>query len=536
MSARLSLRWGRPVLVGVGALLAALVLSVAPAQARTFEVLNLNDSGPGSLRHAIEDANTTSGADTITFRAGVVGTITLITGQLSVSDDLTIDGPGATNLAISGAGATRVLEVIATTLQLKGVTVANGSVEHPAAGGGIFSTGTLAVTNTTFLQNESTGNGGAIFNNGGVLAVDRSTFLRNAAAGEGGAIRNLFGTVAVSDSTFAQNSASDGGGIATVNSVSLSTITNSTFSENTANFGGGIDNEGLLRITNSTFSRNAASGGHGGAIFNLGTLDVVNATFAANSAFRSGGAIANPLAGVTLKNALVASSPTGGNCSGSIADGGGNLSWPDTSCPGLNADPLLDASGLADNGGSTQTIALLPDSLAIDAAVAANCPETDQRGVIRPQGQGCDVGAFEALSSNPAAVIEDVLEDVQGLVDANPGTPLADKAEDVAGKLSAALAELTKTPPDGAAAIGNLEGAVGDLEAMGKDGLIDPDELIDTLTDAGKLLARQAIDDAVGKTAAAEQAFAEGEALQAAGQFKAALSKYKDAYSKAASG
>ena len=520
--------------MGVGALLAALVVSVAPAQARTFEVLNLNDSGPGSLRHAIADANTTPGADTITFGAGVVGRITLITGQLSVSDDLTIDGPGATNLTISGAGATRVLEVISTTLQLKGVTVANGSVEYPAAGGGIFSTGTLAVTNTTFVQNESTGNGGAIFNSGGFLAVDRSAFLRNAAAAEGGAIRNFFGTVAVSDSTFAQNwAALDGGGIASVNSVSLSTITNSTFSENTANFGGGIDNEGLLRVTNSTFSRNAASGGYGGAIFNDGTLDVVNATFAANSAFQSGGAIANPFGGVTLKNALVASSPTGENCSGSIADGGGNLSWPDTSCPGLNAGPLLDASGLADNGGSTRTIALLPDSPAIDAAVAANCPETDQRGVTRPQGQGCDIGAFEASSSDRAAVIEDVLEDVQGLVDANPGTPLADKAEDVAGKLSAALAELAKTPPDGAAAIGNLEGAVGDLEAMGKDGLLDPDELIDTLTDAGKLLARQAIDAAVGNTTAAAKALAEGEALQAAGQFKAALSKYKDAYSKA---
>ena len=138
--------------MGVGALLAALVVSVAPAQAGTFEVLNLNDSGPGSLRHAIDGANTTPGADTITFGAGAVGTITLITGQLSVSDDLTIDGPGATNLAISGAGATRVSEVVATTLQLKGVTVANGSVEYPAAGGGIFSTGTLAVTNTAFVR------------------------------------------------------------------------------------------------------------------------------------------------------------------------------------------------------------------------------------------------------------------------------------------------------------------------------------------------------------------------------------------------
>ena len=89
------------------------------------------------------------------------------------------------------------------------------------------------------------------------------------------------------------------------------------------------------------------------------------------------------------------------NCTnnGSLIDGGGNLSWPDTTCPGLNADPLLGP--LQDNGGPTQTHALLAGSPAIDAALLANCPATDQRGVSRPQGPGCDIGAFE-LEQEPA--------------------------------------------------------------------------------------------------------------------------------------
>lgn len=87
-------------------------------------------------------------------------------------------------------------------------------------------------------------------------------------------------------------------------------------------------------------------------------------------------------------------------CSAGVTDGGGNLSWPDSTCPGINQDPLLDPAGLQDNGGPTKTIALQPGSPGIDAAVLLNCPPTDQRGVARPYGAGCDIGAFE-LTNNP---------------------------------------------------------------------------------------------------------------------------------------
>ncbi len=101
---------------------------------------------------------------------------------------------------------------------------------------------------------------------------------------------------------------------------------------------------------------------------------------------------------IRLSNAIVANSPDGDNCFGSITDGGGNLSYPDTTCPGINADPVLGP--LQDNGGPTWTMALGPGSAAIDAADDAICAadpvnNLDQRGVTRPQGAHCDIGAYE---------------------------------------------------------------------------------------------------------------------------------------------
>lgn len=78
-----------------------------------------------------------------------------------------------------------------------------------------------------------------------------------------------------------------------------------------------------------------------------------------------------------------------------ITDLGGNISYPSTSCPGLNLNPQL--ATLANNGGFTQTMALLPGGPALDIAVAADCPATDQCGVTRPQGSGCDIGAYELI-------------------------------------------------------------------------------------------------------------------------------------------
>ncbi|HYZ79352.1 MAG TPA: PxKF domain-containing protein [Gaiellaceae bacterium] len=150
-----------------------------------------------------------------------------------------------------------------------------------------------------------------------------------------------------------------------------------------------------MSITNSTFVGNA-SGYQGGAIYTNATVTVTNSTFSGNSS-ANGGGIRSEFGNVSLQNSIVANSPAGGNCDATfgVIAGLGNLSWPDATCPGINQDPMLGP--LADNGGPTQTMALPSGSPAIDAAVLANCPATDQRGVSRPQGGGCDIGAYERV-------------------------------------------------------------------------------------------------------------------------------------------
>jgi hypothetical protein len=189
--------------------------------------------------------------------------------------------------------------------------------------------------------------------------------------------------------------------------------------------GGGIYNLGDLRMTNTTLFANQAVGGsqapgslsiaaglaRGGGLFQAGgSVALVHVTLSSNSA--SGGIglpntnTALALAGdifstngtVTLWNSIVANSPSGSNCFGTLIDGGHNISW-DGSCNFSalgslnNTDPKL--SDLGDFGGPTPTLALLEGSPALDAADAAFCPATDQRGFPRPYGPVCDIGAFE---------------------------------------------------------------------------------------------------------------------------------------------
>ena len=122
--------------------------------------------------------------------------------------------------------------------------------------------------------------------------------------------------------------------------------------------------------------------------------------------------------------------------------------------------------------------------------------------------------------------------------------PLADKVEDAKAYLETALAELVKTPPDNQAAVANLEGAVGDLEAAVSDGLLDPTQgtdLMDQLAGAARKLAVDALNQAIAQggdpdsISDAEQALAEGDALRALGAFKDAVNAYKDALAKAES-
>jgi hypothetical protein len=309
---------------------------------------NLDDSSPGSLRYVIAVAGN---GDTVVFGTALNGqTITLTGGPLLLNKNLTIAGPGAGLLTVSGNQASRVFEVASgATVALSGLTIANGfasasgGVTTPDTGGGIFNSGTLTINNSTLAGNSADKGGG--IDNVGTLTVTSSTLARNSAGLEGGGIVNG-GTLTVRNSTLAGNFAGDGGG---------------------------IDNFGTLTVSNSTLAGN--SGDAGGGIDNGGALTVNNTILAGNNA------------------------PTGPDISGHLGSHGHNLVGDASGGDGfdpsdlLNLDPRLGP--LQDNGGPTPTMALLPDSPAIDAGGAPGLPGTDQRGFPRTANGAPDIGAFE---------------------------------------------------------------------------------------------------------------------------------------------
>lgn len=270
--------------------------------------------------------------------------------------------------------------------------------------GGLWTYGTMTILNSTISNNTSTsGSGGGIYNNGGALTITNSVISNNTASNPGGGIYNI-GDLSVADSTFSGNSGTNGGGIYTGASGTL-TIANSTFSSNTASqSGGGVYSQSNgASITNSTFSGNSALT-KGGGIYNpfAYTLTVTNSTISGNSAPASNGGGVYTEGTLNYANTIIANSASGGDCTtgvlGAIGTNTGNL-VEDGSCSStLSGDPALQA--LANNGGPTQTMALLPGSPAIDAGDDVTCAASpvnnlDQRGVTRPVGTHCDIGAYE---------------------------------------------------------------------------------------------------------------------------------------------
>lgn len=314
--------------------------------------------------------------------------------NLTIGLNLKIVGARASTTIIDGGHISTVVTIsnASARVTLSKLTIQNGFVTGLIArGGGINNVGTLTISNSTLTANSATGarfgaQGGGIYNSG-TLTIDTSTVRANTVSSTtgspvyGGGIYTI-GTLTINKSTLSGNSGSrsvtTGGGIYTTGG--RLTINNSTVNANSASFGGGIANgAGLVTINNSTLSGNTATASGGGIYGNA-----------------------------TVQNIIVANSPFGGNCSGTITSNGYNLSG-DNSCsfdgPGdlNNTDPKLGP--LQNNGGPTQTMALLSGSPAIDAGNPSGCTDgqghllkTDQRGQPRPDREdsgGCDMGAFE---------------------------------------------------------------------------------------------------------------------------------------------
>jgi CSLREA domain-containing protein len=439
-------RHGSRIAAGTGLSLAAGLAAAPAAQAVDFTVNTGGDAGDGvcdascTLRDAVDDSSANNNAptqDRVLFSAGITGTITLNGTQLpSIDEPLSIEGPGAGTLTVSGNNLSRILLVdpqLGDDVAISGLTLTGGSapdVAGESAGGAIDKTDAdLTVQDAVITGNSATGvnaHGGGIDSNYGSTTVERSTISGNSATGTavypgyaiGGGIFVNQGTAAtIRDSTISGNSVnaySAYGGGANVGYVGTATLQNSTVSGNSANgyfaFPGGL----FLRSTSATLqsatiSNNSASslaGGIGVAFSDAQT--VLDNTIVANNT-----APAEPdLRGIGTANddfnasfSLVETPPTAPT---QLNEGvaGSNV---------IGQDPQLGP--LADNGGPTRTHAFLfQTSPALDKGRTPGGQTTDQRGTGFPRpfdlatipnslamgADGADIGAFEAQALPPS--------------------------------------------------------------------------------------------------------------------------------------
>lgn len=290
-------------------------------------VANLNDSGPGSLRQSILDANSNPGADSITFDASVNGVIHLTGGEMQITDQTTISGPGRQQIYINGNASNRIFNIAsAGNATIQNLVIEGGQGPAGAGGGGILNAGTLTLINDQILDckagtgipgssDDAGGLGGGILSRSQIGPAPSLTVIGcmisgnragagvanefgAALGGDGGGIASE-GTLVVRDSTFIANVAGQGGpGTSAAGSArpgggggsggaieadGQTLIVNSTFCYNTAGMGG----PGTTSFV--TFSTSGGGpGGSGGAIFAFNSATMVNDTVAGNSAGAGG--------------------------------------------------------------------------------------------------------------------------------------------------------------------------------------------------------------------------------------------------------
>ena len=383
---------------------------VTAAQAAVYTVTKTADTDDGvcdaadcSLREAIATANLTADEDTIEFDPVLFAsaqTINLSSDLLVLEGRLTINGPGAKLLTISGHSL---------IVGFPGGDMADLMLNRVTRSGGVFGiiNAQILTVNDSIISNNSNPSFGGGINNQGSLTVNNSTISNNSAK-EGGGINNKSGgTVTVNNSTISNNSATDGGGgIQTKDgtlTVNNSTISGNTVSESFGN-GGGIDCRGSSTIVNnSTISGNSANQ-RGGGINNNGiALTLLNSTISKNSAPNGSGVFFSSIGVPTLRNTIIADNSSADlRTNGDIVNSlGYNLLGSFEEINGIADTDLVNQSAriapLGYYGGQTMTHALLSDSLAINPASSNSAPVADQRGAARIGN--ADTGAFEVNNS-----------------------------------------------------------------------------------------------------------------------------------------
>lgn len=344
-----------------------------------FTVDSLADSGTGSLRQALASSNAAAGADEIVFAgAALSGIISLSSGELPITDALTITGPGSGNLTITGNDASRIFNIVlpsVMTVSIAGLTLTHGRVST-GNGGAIyfhdgFKSGSLNLTDVSLTNNQAVDGGGAIYNFGnGAVTLRNSTLSSNtttAATSNGGAIRSNApnGSVTVIASIASGNHSNGSGGAFALDLSGVLGIYGSTLFDNSASAtgtGGAIFlNLGTAQIGNSTLTGNQAA--YGGAVNAYGAqVYLVNSTVAGNTATISGGGIRKDTLGTfVFMNSIISANtaPTSANVGGTV----------DASVNNLIDSTTVNLLPLANNGGPVPTMALGPGSSALNAGV-----------------------------------------------------------------------------------------------------------------------------------------------------------------------
>jgi hypothetical protein len=441
---------GRKVVAATG-LTAGVTLAisgVAQAAPMTFTVGSLGD-GTGALdcanpanttctlRQAIIDANANAGADTIVFKSGLTGSITMTADPEQVTEALDVQGPGPSQITVDGDINYRVFDVNPTTVSapvsISGLTLSDGYTGGD--GGAIFNQDAdLTISNAVIRDSTAYGSyaGGGVYSHSGPVTINSSTISGNyvgspGLTGVGGGIYQYEGELTVTNSTVTGNTAANynvgyigayGGGIYTQN-ANL-TVDRSTVNENYARDGGGLySSSGDITVTNSTITgNNAVSDDGGGLRISGGVLKVVGSTVTDNYAYTAGGGLQSYNSG-SVQNTIVSGNTAVGEPD--TADLGyvdelfdvafSLIGVPanhiNETVPGSNlfsVNPQLGA--LANNGGPTQTQLPANSSPVVNKGSAFGLT-TDQRGLTRPVAfpgvpnstaagaDGSDIGAVE---------------------------------------------------------------------------------------------------------------------------------------------
>jgi hypothetical protein len=344
--------------------------SLTHASAKTYTVKNLDDAGNGSLRSVLLKLESShDGSNTITFKSGLNGIITLASPLPAIEKSVSITGPGANKIKVTAFNG-GAFNVVAGVVSLSGLTIEGRGNDASAV----------------------------VRNQFAVLTIEECVITGKSPSNQTGLINEIGGTTLINSSAVVDNSC-------------------------TAD-GGGIRNRGTLTLINSTLANNRA--GRGAALFNetTATTTLTNSTVADNNATIAGGGIFNDGGSVNLGNTIVARNVAGAatdDVRGFFASSGHNLIGSTAGSSGFGATDITNiaigslgfAATIAVNQGPTPTLALLAGSPAIDGGDNALALDGDgstlafdQRGspFARIAGAAVDVGAFE---SNIAPAPED---------------------------------------------------------------------------------------------------------------------------------